>query len=973
MSEDNPSEEMHSKDDLNDEEQSSELEIGSNASESLKVSFSNIKYIILVLFLIGAFFRFYDLGSNSLWLDEVTVFEDAFSGQYRTVSTAHSAYIEIVGFIIRNFSDSHFAFRFWSALTGTLAIPFFVFSLYRLLSKEAAIFGGIALTFSPFLIFYARDGNYYGAMTFYTCLQIFLGTLYFQGYRIFGLIGIFVVSAITHKNHPIASIFSVFIIFSIILDTIISIYQNRKDVAGYLKNWKQKPAPVIALLVIVIAGPVIYKQFSPTIKQLSSMISFSPNDIRTEVNLAYIFSLFMDVFGSIYHKGPLAFLRYVLGMVMLLMLIGGLFSISSLKKTPADQRSVILFMIVTVLSIAAIFIIITTIENRAFYPRYTIFLLPGSIIIISMMFQSILGYTVRDKQKQKVILYSFSTFIGVTSILLSSTFIFPDHSNFKKVQSYLDENEIDPDDIYTLSSQGHVIANWYLDRNIVAGAEKLQSAEQHDKLFANWLKYFTYGHDEVYFLSSWRYAETPEYWEMLEKTFTKRVEGLSVQSSKQDSILYVWDREDRVLLPNVSVTFEVEAGEEILIHPGTWKIISDDVPAELKDLMSGNQLESSDIQVITSSLSATITAVPDLPNKLDYGPYDVMNMTDDFRNREITKDGTPLIAQRFDGHFSYLIHQPDDEERHLVIKNWKDKENDPKNHAQAPLIYAVAVDGIHYGIYQANLAVNGMNKLEIPLSISPGNHRIDIYVTRLRLSDPYHTWFWGGIEWNVGKSLSPAQSMEEIASPQNLNLSPIPTKTVPWGEKGSTELAENLPNSPAAYNRKISDSTTGPSGEYVLEFNFELPFENEPTAYVPTFSQPVRVPPGGFFAYSTHIKAKNNYRYAISLFTIFLNEENQQMGSLIGKQQLLKEPFAQGWRRYVEILPVPKGAFAAVPGIYVYPPNTKKLDKRGEILVDAITPMNGTEGPFEPVYTGKQIYFSPYENEWKPGPLSRNE
>jgi 4-amino-4-deoxy-L-arabinose transferase-like glycosyltransferase len=135
---------------------------------------------LIVVTLIGIFLRFYDLGYNSIWLDEATtyftsiksladIWQATTAGEF---SPPHFMWGEHFMLMLGN---NETILRFIPAVLGVLTIPLFYVIGKEFLDRNAGIIAATACAVSPFLIYYSQEARAYSMMLFFLALAtIFL-------------------------------------------------------------------------------------------------------------------------------------------------------------------------------------------------------------------------------------------------------------------------------------------------------------------------------------------------------------------------------------------------------------------------------------------------------------------------------------------------------------------------------------------------------------------------------------------------------------------------------------------------------------------------------------------------------------------------------------------------------------------------------------------------------------------------------
>jgi uncharacterized membrane protein len=128
--------------------------------------------ILLSLTLIGAFLRFYNLGYNSLWLDEASTLNFAIKSipdiwQATTAGEFNPPLFYWTEHIMLIFGNSEVVLRFIPALLGILTIPLIYLVGREFMDRNTGIIAAAAFAFSPFLVFYSQEARAYSMMLFF--------------------------------------------------------------------------------------------------------------------------------------------------------------------------------------------------------------------------------------------------------------------------------------------------------------------------------------------------------------------------------------------------------------------------------------------------------------------------------------------------------------------------------------------------------------------------------------------------------------------------------------------------------------------------------------------------------------------------------------------------------------------------------------------------------------------------------------
>ena len=225
-------------------------------SENLKGVLMHNRYaqMLLGLVIIGFTLRFYNLGFNSLWLDEATTLTYARMSLVDIFGTSitsefHPPLFYWIENLMISFGEMEFILRFIPALLGTLTIPIFYFIGRETLNRDTGIIMSLLVVFSPFHIFYSQEARSYSMMLIFfsiALLSYILAIKYGQK-KWWIAFGIF--SALAFWTHYYTAIGIGLIVFhAIILNS-----QKIRNDATFRKNFFEG-----LILLIIISIPLMY-------------------------------------------------------------------------------------------------------------------------------------------------------------------------------------------------------------------------------------------------------------------------------------------------------------------------------------------------------------------------------------------------------------------------------------------------------------------------------------------------------------------------------------------------------------------------------------------------------------------------------------------------------------------------------------------------------------------------------------------
>ncbi len=225
---------------------------------------------LIILTILGFFLRFYNLGFNSLWLDEASTHSFAvMSIPDIWKATAGGEFNPPLFYWIEHLmltlGNNEVVLRFVPALLGVLTIPLIYFAGKEFMDRNVGIIAAAAFAFSPFLIFYSQDARAYSMMLFFVAFAM---VFYFKALRTndlknWALFGI--LSAFAFWSH----FYSFVIIASLILYALFLQIGNLKK---NIQNLKMIALSIV--LFVVLCFPLILLTIQLFVTRTSSAPTF---------------------------------------------------------------------------------------------------------------------------------------------------------------------------------------------------------------------------------------------------------------------------------------------------------------------------------------------------------------------------------------------------------------------------------------------------------------------------------------------------------------------------------------------------------------------------------------------------------------------------------------------------------------------------------------------------------------------------
>lgn len=146
--------------------------------------------MLIFLIIVGGILRFYNLGYNSLWLDEGATYDFAKLSLVEIVQLTTNA-VEVnpplfyaLEHCMLIFGESEFTLRFLSALVGTLTIPVVYLIGRDVCGRLCGILAAALLTFSTFHVYYSQEARAYALVLFFFSLAILFYLYALKGNRL---------------------------------------------------------------------------------------------------------------------------------------------------------------------------------------------------------------------------------------------------------------------------------------------------------------------------------------------------------------------------------------------------------------------------------------------------------------------------------------------------------------------------------------------------------------------------------------------------------------------------------------------------------------------------------------------------------------------------------------------------------------------------------------------------------------------
>ena len=230
----------------------------------------------LAIILLGAMLRFYQLGRDSLWLDEIitqrrtqrTVFD-----MVRWVWTyeEHPPLFYLLAYQNRLWGTSEFAARLPSAAAGILTIPVLMVFARKLWGRPAGLIAGLLLAMWPVHLYFSQEARQYALLTLFLSASAYWFYRGVTGGERRAWLGYALATLGALYTHYFALLWlAVQIGFMIAYAMTLAV---RRGLGGFKKSWRRTFFPFLLALVGVI---ILFSPWLPSVVNHSRRMAHLP-------------------------------------------------------------------------------------------------------------------------------------------------------------------------------------------------------------------------------------------------------------------------------------------------------------------------------------------------------------------------------------------------------------------------------------------------------------------------------------------------------------------------------------------------------------------------------------------------------------------------------------------------------------------------------------------------------------------------
>lgn len=392
-------------------------------------------YYLGLLIIAGAILRLYNLGYNSLWLDEATTYtisSQSFLGIWQSMINGefNPPLFYWIEHIILWFGNSEILLRIVPAIFGILTIPVFYFIGKEFLNDKIGIVMATIATFSPFLILYSQEARAYSTMLFFVSLSIlyYLKATKTNNYKLWIIFGL--ISAISLWVH----FYSLIIIAPLLI-------------LSMFFNYKKSACGVIAFFILSL--PLFIEGINLFVLKSSSQSTFTLHGVNI-------------ITGGIYQISGFNWAAIIIFATLFIIGVSALGDID--KKLP--------IVLITISILITSFVLSYIIPMQ---PRYLIILIPFFYLGIASFFRLI---------KTKIIIYA----VLIILMLIGTPFLYsyyttPIKDDWRGFAGILYNNTNDGDNIIIIPGYVDQPLNYYYNSTLDKTTEyKINSVRELGQL-----------------------------------------------------------------------------------------------------------------------------------------------------------------------------------------------------------------------------------------------------------------------------------------------------------------------------------------------------------------------------------------------------------------------------------------------------------------------------------------------------------
>ena len=429
------------------------------------MKFHRHKLLLLLIVVLGALFRFYNLDKNGLWFDEIgtlSVAKESFP--LGIIDTLYHKDIHcplfyfLLHFWIKLFGDYEFILRFFSAIFGTANIFIFYLIGKTIKSRGTGLITAFLAAISPLLIYFSQEIRFYPLILLLMSLSLLFLIRFERKPSIKNLLGLGVVNLGILYTYTIGLVFVFFQAVIYLGYMLIKLYKDKKpENRVNIKNFVL--TNVFCGLLFTPYLPMFFHHLAVSSNSFLNFFDwgrftlfdifvavqnwFSPFTFVYKHDYTETYASFMEIFGT---YGFLILFLFIVA-------IPAIIFISAIVKAVFRKK----IMLVLFLIFAAFFSfeILTAMNGRfILHSKYTVLNLP-IIIILS-------GYGLSEiKYRKPILIYLTILFILYLLIVPFSTPHISRTQVYSEVRSILNSYNLTEKDIVVINHGTRYVKDYF--------------------------------------------------------------------------------------------------------------------------------------------------------------------------------------------------------------------------------------------------------------------------------------------------------------------------------------------------------------------------------------------------------------------------------------------------------------------------------------------------------------------------------
>jgi mannosyltransferase len=341
-----------------------------NINIDKKLKSIKINFLLLGILIIAAILRFYHLGFQNPWLDELTTLQLSdptlpLSKTNELIAT-RDAFPEVYYYPLKLmcsfFGHNIYVLRFFSAIFGVLSIYTIYLLVKELINKKAGYIAAVLLTVNAFHVYHSQEARAYSLLIFFILFANLRLVKFLKEWSTRNAILLGLGVGLIPNAHPLGSlnvmIITVFLFFYFFID------KTKKEQIQLIKNY---------LITTLVTSIVIYPALSILFRVSNITAFWIPEPTFETIKQA-----FFELLGS----SEIVLYIYVIGLILFFILI----FVNKKTETNINKKYIVLLLSIWVIVnigfiIAKSYLQVSMILNRYFIGSLSLFVIALAYVL----------------------------------------------------------------------------------------------------------------------------------------------------------------------------------------------------------------------------------------------------------------------------------------------------------------------------------------------------------------------------------------------------------------------------------------------------------------------------------------------------------------------------------------------------------------------------------------------------------------